>query len=189
MSKARLESSYGGWGRTGPILESLTESELLEGAREAEKHLPISNLNVKELLKLISRIGTAAPGSDEKNSYELVKLKSLMVFSGCPIIFFTINPGECHSPIALYYAEEEIDVQHFFPYLYDSTHRLQTMLKNPLAVVEYFHNMIRVIIEKVLKGGIFGDLLHHYGPIEYQGRYTPHIHMVVSTPYMVSILG
>jgi hypothetical protein len=61
------------------------------------------------------------------------------------------------------------------------------MLKNPLAVVEYFHDMVRVIIEKVLKGGIFGDLLHHYGPIEYQGRYTPHIHMAVSIHSILSL--
>ena len=187
MSKARLEASYGSWGHTGPILESLTADELMDGASQAEKHLPIANPKVKELLKLISRIGAAAPGSDEKKAYQLVELKSSMVFFGCPIIFFTINPGERHYPIALFYAGEEIDVERFFPHLYDATRRLQTMLKNPLAIVEYFHNMVQVIIEKVLKGGIFGDLLHHYGPIEYQGRYTPHIHMAVSFHSILSL--
>jgi hypothetical protein len=112
-----------------------------------------------------------------------------MVFFGRSIIFFTINPRERHSPIALFYAGEEIDVQNFSPHLYDATRRLQTMLKNPLPVVEYFHEMVRIIIEKVLKGGIFSELLHHYGPIEYQGRYTPHIHMAVSIPSIFTVLG
>ena len=59
------------------------------------------------------------------------------------------------------------------------------MLNNPLAVVEYFHNMVTTIIDTVLKGGMFGELLHHYGTIEYQGRYTPHTHMAVSTFFPV----
>ena len=144
---------------------------------------------MKELLKLISRIGAAAPGSDDKKAYQLVELKSSMVFFGCPIIFLTINPGERHSPIALFYAGEEINIQQFSPHLYDATRRLQTMLKNPLAVVQYFHDMVRIIIDKVLKREIFGELLHHYGPIEYQGRYTPHIHMAVSTSSIICGIG
>jgi hypothetical protein len=56
MSKARLQANYASWARTGPILESLTEDELLVGASQAEQHLLILNPKVKELLKLISRI-------------------------------------------------------------------------------------------------------------------------------------
>ena len=88
----------------------------------------------------------------------------------------TINPGERHSPIAFYYAGEKIDVERFHPELYSATDRLKTMLRNP---VEYFHNMVKTIIEAVLKGDMFGELIHHYGPIEYQGRGTPHIHLAV----------
>ena len=117
--------------------------------------------------------------SNEKKSYLLVQLKSAMVYHGCPILYLTINPGERHSPIALFYAGEEIDLQKFIPGSYSSELRLKRMLANPLAVVEYFHNMITIIIDKLLKGGMFGDVAHHYGTIEYQGRYTPHIHMAV----------
>ena len=54
ISKTRLEASYGSWDRIDPILESLIEMELLEDARQSERHLPISNPNIKELLKVIS---------------------------------------------------------------------------------------------------------------------------------------
>ena len=103
-----------------------------------------------------------------------------MVYHGCPFIFFTINPGERHSPIALFYAGEEIDVQTFDPQLYSSSNRWKTMLKNPLTVIEYFHNLIWTIIHTCFKGGMYGELTHHYGTIEYQGWFTPHIHMAVS---------
>jgi len=161
------------------MLESLTPEELLNAAAQAEAHEPISDPRVKELLKMIARIGATAPGSDEKKSYLLAQLKSSIVYHGCPFIFFTVNPGERHSPIALYYAGEEIDVQTFNPQMYSSSERLKTMLKNPLAVVEYFHNMIQTILETCFKGGMFGELAHHYGTIEYQGRFTPHMHMAV----------
>ena len=59
--------------------------------------------------------------------------------------------------------------------------RVRALLQNPLSVVEYFHNMVRVIIEGVLKQGMFGELTHYYGTIEYQGRFTPHLHMAVSS--------
>jgi len=58
------------------------------------------------------------------------------------------------------------------------------LLPNPLAVVEYFLNMVRAIIEGVLKRGMFGELVHYYGTIEYQGRFTPHIPMAVSSPIL-----
>ena len=80
----------------------------------------------------------------------------------------TINPAECQSPVALFYAGEEIDVQSFDPRLHCSEDRLKRMFANPPAVVEYFHDMVNTIIEMMLKEGIFGELAHHYGTMEYQ---------------------
>ena len=160
-------------------MESLDARDLLKAAGEVEQHHPISDPRILEPLKMISRIGTTAAGSDEKKSHLLARLKSAMVYHGCPTIFLTLNPAETHSPIALFYAGEDINVQQFDPLRYSSEHRLQRMMNNPLAVVEYFHSMVTIIIEKILKGGIFGELAHHFGTIEYQGRKTPHIHLAV----------
>jgi len=93
--------------------------------------------------------------------------------------YLTFNPGENGSPIALLYAAENIDVKSFSPQLYAAEERLNTMLANPLTVVEYFHRTINTIIQALLKGGMFGELVHHYGPIEYLGRGPPHTHLVV----------
>ena len=72
-----------------------------------------------------------------------------------------------------------IDVKKFQPKLYSLARRLKRTLNNPLAVVEYFHTMISVIIENMLKGGMFGDISHYYATIEYQGHGTPHTHLAV----------
>ena len=124
--------------------------------------------------------GSLTSGSNEHKSYMLAQLKSSIVHFGCPIIYLTINPHEWYSPIALFYAGEDIDVHKFQPKWYSLSQWLKRMLNNPLAVVEYFHNMITAIIENVLKDGIFGDVNHYYATIEYQGRGTPHMHLAVS---------
>jgi hypothetical protein len=53
------------------------------------------------------------------------------------------------------------------------------MLDNPLAVVEYFHNTINTIIGTLIMGGIFGELIHYQGLIEYLGRGSPHTHLLI----------
>ena len=178
-SKTNVQTNRSTWPATQQLLERLTPNELIEAARQAQKYQPITSPGVRELLKMVFRVGATAAGSDEKKSYMLAELKSSMVYYGCTIIFLTLNPAELHSPISLFYAEEKIDILRFDPTMHSTSERLKLMLKNPLAVVEYFHNMVNTIIETIFKGGIFGDLVHYYGPIEYQGRCTPHIHLAV----------
>lgn len=178
-SKVYVQTTWNTWPKTRALLEKLTSEELLEAAEQARQYRPIINPIVKELLKAITRVGATSAGSNEKKSHMLVELKSSVVYHGCPIIFITLNPGDLHSPISLYYAGEKIDPKYFLPQWYTASYRLKMMLRNPLAVVEYFHTLINTIIEAVFKKGIFGDLRHYYGTIEYQGRGTPHIHMTV----------
>lgn len=40
------------------------------------------------------------------------------------------------------------------------------LLDNSLAVVEYFHNSVGIIIDSPLSDGLFGPLLHHFGAIK-----------------------
>ena len=163
-------------------MESLTAEDFRIALYKEQRYHRISNPVVMKLLTLVGQIGGATSGSDERKSYMLTELKSSFVYYGCPVIYLTINPGDRHSPLALLYAGIKINVDSFIPDEYSFTERVQALLQNPLSVVEYFHNMVKAIIEGVLKQGMFGELIHHYGTIEYEGRFTPHIHMAVSSP-------
>jgi Helitron helicase-like domain at N-terminus len=187
MSKTNVQASYSTWPATKELLESLTAEEIIEAANKAQQYKPNDDHRIKELLKMLSRIGSTASGSDEKKSYMLAQLKSSMMYYECPILYVTINPAERYSPISLFYAGEKIDVKNFSAEFHTYSERLKCMLNNPLPVVEYFHDLVTTIIETVLKGGMFGELNHYYGTIEYQGRYTPHIHMAVLAPYLFFI--
>jgi len=138
-------------------------------ARQAAQHKPITDSAVTKLLAMVNSIGSTDPGSAERKSHLLARLKSATVYFGLPQIFITLNPADTISPLALFYVGERIDVKAFHPRLYTAGERLKTMLDNPLAIVEYFRNTIDTIIETMLKGGMFGELIHYHGPIEYQG--------------------
>jgi len=157
----------------------LTIEDLQKAARQELVHEPISNTAVKELLKLIGQIRNATPGSDEMKGHMLTELKWSFVYFGCPVIYLKINPANRHSPLSLLYASEKLVINNFNPDDYNYSDRVKILLRDPKAAVDYFHNMIQTIIEKVLKGGMFRKLVHHYGTIEYQGRFTPHIHMAI----------
>jgi Helitron helicase-like domain at N-terminus len=148
-------------------------------ANQAAKHEPIADAGVKKLLEMVRTIGSAAPGSEERKSYDLARMKSAAVCFGLPQIFITLNPADNVSPVALFYSGEKIDVKEFHPKLYSAAQRLETMLDNPLAVVDYFRNTTSAILNSLLKGGMFGDLIHYQGPIEYLGRGAPHTHLLV----------
>ena len=169
LSKVTIRTKQRSWKKTQKLLESLTVKDLRQAAYEEQQHHRISNPAVMELLKLLGQIGGAASGSDERKSYMLTELKSSFVYYGCPVIYLTINPGDRHSPLALLYAGVQINVDNFIPEEYSLIARVKNLLPNPLAVVEYFHNMIQATIEGVLKEGMFGELAHYYGTIEYQG--------------------
>src|SRR5436305_6259527 len=110
----------------------------------------------------------------------LTELKSFFVYHECSVIYLTINPEDRHSSLALHYADVSIDVHKFISDEYSFSDKVTKLLQNSLTVVEYFHNMIQAIIQRVLKQGIFEELTHHYETIEYQGRFTSHMHMAVT---------
>jgi len=179
MSKVNLHTTRTSWQSTRMLLESLTPEELEDAASEQQDHKSITNPVVRRLLKLISHIGSAAPGSNEKKSYMLAELKSSTVYHGFPTIYMTINPADLHSPLSLKYSGVDIDIENFIPEFYSYGDRLRVLQKNPLAVVEYFRNLVDTILH-VVKQGIFGELAHYYSIFEYQGRKTPHIHAQVT---------
>ena len=146
-SKASLQTRSDNWEAIERVLTSLTCEQLLAAADQAQKGQKISDPGVPTLLSHINRIEATSAGSDEKKSHTLTELKSSIVHYGCSIVFLTLNPGDQHSPLVLYYAGQEIDLKTFDPHLWSSTKRLEVVMDNPLAMVEYFHTTIKAIIE------------------------------------------
>jgi Helitron helicase-like domain at N-terminus len=180
LTSVNIRANRQGWDKTRRLLKAVTTADIEKAIQDERVHRRITNEGVKTLLKEVGSISMAAPGSDEKKGYALTDLKSSFVYYGTPTIYLTINPADRYSPFALLYAGVTIDPKRFIPEEFSYTERVSVLLLNPLAVIEYFHNMVSTVIETVIKRGMFGKVVHHYGTIEYQGRGTPHMHMAVS---------
>ena len=187
LSKTNVLAQWKNWLAIELLLVSLTAEQLLQAASQAQKHEPITDSAIRELLKGVARVGSITSGSNKGKSYMLTQLKSSIVHFGCPLIFITINPYEQYTPITLFYAGEEINICKFELKLYSLAQRLKTTLANPLAVVEYFHNLITVIIKNIFMQGMFGEIAHYYATIEYQGHGTPHTHLAVHGPGLFTL--
>jgi hypothetical protein len=176
--QATLETQRRDWARTEQMLNDVTVESLEEAARQAASYEPIRDPAVLRLLKSVSRV-EGKRGGDAGKAKLLAELKSVFVMHGCPHIFLTINPADRHSPLALRYAGEDIDIGNFDTVQYNAEKRMKLMLDNPMAVVEYFRQSTKIILDEVLLSGLFGPVQHYYGTIEYQGRGTPHLHLLV----------
>jgi hypothetical protein len=184
--KRNLYTQNKDWDSIEPLIRDVTPQRLLTAAAIVSRHESIDDQGVLALLRSVGRLGYTAPGSDAKKATSLPRLKSIVVERGLPVIFLTMNPGERSSALSLLYAGIEIDVNEFVPERFSYLERMRWMLTNLLALIDYFHNTVAAIIAAVIQGGMFGEGAHHYGVIEYQGRKTSHIHILVCslTPFM-----
>jgi len=176
--KRNLYTQNKDWDSIERLIRNVNPQRLLAAAAVVARHESIDDQGVLALLRSVGRLGCTAPGSDAKKATSLPRLKSIVVERGLPIVFLTLNPGERSSALSLLYAGVEIDVTDFVPERFPYLERMKSMLANPLAVIDYFHNTVAAIIAAVIEGGMFGQGAHHYGIIEYQGRGT-HIHILV----------
>jgi hypothetical protein len=68
------------WPTTELLLASVTCEQLLEAVNQAERHRPVTNPAVCELLKGVARVGSTAAGSDQRKSYMLAYTVSQWTF-------------------------------------------------------------------------------------------------------------
>src|SRR5436190_14536770 len=99
---------------------------------------------------------------DEKKLYMLTKLKLFMIYYEYSVIFLTFNSADLHFSISFFYAEKKINILQFHFMMHSVDERLRIMLKNSLAIIKYFHNLIDNIIETILKDNMFENLIHYY---------------------------
>ncbi|KAF7294296.1 ATP-dependent DNA helicase [Mycena chlorophos] len=108
-----------------------------------------------------------------------------------PTIWATINLADTADPIAQVLAGQEIDLDQFVATAGpDSNTRSRTIAADPYAAAEFFHVVIRVILEEMFgitvnargaitrRIGIMGRINAYIGTVEAQARGTLHLHIL-----------
>jgi hypothetical protein len=159
---------------------------------EESKHQSHSNPVVRSLKQHVNAVRTKVTGTDESRTKIRALIWGMTMMKNPPSLWITINPSDTHDPIAQVLIGEEINLDAFDtgsgP---DSVHRALNIAGDPYGASQFFHCIIRAILEEIFgititsKGKInrqeviFGVVEGYIGTVEAQGRGTLHLHLIV----------
>ena len=146
----------------------------------AKTPLSESNSTLNKLLQYVRTIGGRVMGSAYSRTALRTRLHALIYNQGLPSIFLTINPADIHSPVVLYFAGVNIDLDNIqMQQMLDTYKRAEIVASHPVATAKFFHILIRNILNTLLVGGLLGSLKAYFGTVESQGRGSLHLHLLV----------
>ena len=138
-----------------------------------------SNRGLNKLLQHIKTIGGRVMGSAYSRTALRTRLHGLIYNQGLPSIFLTTNPADIHSPIVLYFAGVNIDLDHLhMQHMLDTYKRAEIVASHPVASAKFFHLLITAIVNTLLVGGVLGPIKAYFGTVESQGRGSLHLHLL-----------
>ena len=137
----------------------------------------------REAKKILRSVHVALRGLPHTQSHKLLmkdKLVSLMVYQGPPLLWFTFNPADLYSKIAL--SAAGVDPENF--HQYDKVKdRASKLVDVPQAVVDNFDAHEEAILHTmIMKYGVLGDYEALLEAIEVQERGGPHAHSLLHPP-------
>ncbi|KAF8812817.1 hypothetical protein BYT27DRAFT_7272529 [Phlegmacium glaucopus] len=172
------------------LLGTITADDLTNASREETRGVPFSNPAVRTLRSQLSGVKTKVQGSDESRISIRSKIWGTNLLHNPPSLWVTINPSDTQDPIAQVMAGMEIDLDAFCKTAGpDSVDRALNMAADPYASANFFHMMIKIILEVLIgvskrrngvivrKEGIFGIVKSYVGTVEAQGRGSLHLHL------------
>ncbi|CAF3407623.1 unnamed protein product [Rotaria socialis] len=131
-------------------------------------------------MKHIKVVGGHVMGSAHSRSALRTKIHSLCFNLGLPSLFVTINPVDIHSPVALYFAGVDPDLDRVPPeVLRTSYERAQIIATHPVATAKVFNCSIKSILKCLVLGGVLGPTKAYFGTVESQGRGSLHLHLLI----------
>ena len=99
---------------------------------------------------------------------------------GLPSLFLTINPADIHSPVALYFAGADLNLDKILlEMLGTSYERARIIATHPVATAKFFNYLIKSILKNLVLGGVLDPTKAYFGTVENQGRGSLHLHLLI----------
>ena len=135
---------------------------------------------ISTLMKHIRIIGGHVQGSAHSRSSLRTKIHSLCFYLGLPSLFVTINPDDIHSPVALYFAGINLDLDKIFLEALKTTYEhAQIIATHPVATAKFFNCLIKSILKCLVLGGVLGPTKGYFGTVKSRGRGSLHLHLLI----------
>ena len=179
---ARLMTSRPHFQQSAQLLESLSSADIAAALDSISKgtSMRFTDPRVKSLRQHIKVVGGHVMGSAYSRSTLRTKIHSLCFNVGLPSLFVTINPADIHSPVALYFAGVNLDLDKILPErLGTSYDRAKIIANHPVSTAKFFNCLINNILKCLIQGGVVGPVKAHFGTVESQGRRSLHLHLLI----------
>ncbi|CAF4830831.1 unnamed protein product, partial [Rotaria magnacalcarata] len=172
---AQLMTSRPYFQRAAQLLETLSSEDVATALLNIPKasYPKVSGERINTLMKHIKVIGGHVMGSAHSRSALRTKIHSLCFNLGLPSLFVTINPADIHSPVALYFAGVDLDLDWILPeVLRTSYERAQIIATHPVATAKFFELFDKEYLEmpRARRGSLHLHLLiwlkHEYTPAQ-----------------------
>jgi hypothetical protein len=135
---------------------------------------------INMLMKHIKAVGGRVMGSAHSRSALRTKIHALCFYVGLPSLFVTINPADINSPVALYFAGINLDLDNILPLELRTVYeRAQIIATHPVATAKFFNTLIKNILQCLVLGGVLGPVKAYFGTVESQGRGSLHLHLLI----------
>ncbi|CAF4828203.1 unnamed protein product [Rotaria sp. Silwood1] len=139
-----------------------------------------ANSALNKLLRHIKTVGGRVMGSTYSRTALRTRIHALIFNQGLPSIFLTINPADIHSPVALYFAGVQLNLDKIQnEQLMDTYRRAEIIASHPVATAKFFHVLISNILDSMIMGGVLGPVKAYFGTVESQGRGSLHLHLLI----------
>jgi Helitron helicase-like domain at N-terminus len=179
---AHLMTSRPYFQHSAQLLESLSSEDVATALMNISKapYSKTTDEKINTLMKHIKVVGGHVMGSAHSRTTLRTKIHSLCFNIGLPSLFVTINPADIHSPVALYFAGVNLDLDKVLPEaLGTSYERAQIIAKHPVATAKFFNYLIKNLLKTLVLGGVLGPVKAYFGTVEAQGRGSLHLHLLI----------
>ena len=179
---ARLMTSRPHFQQSAQLLESLSSADIAAALDSISKgtSMRFTDPRVKSLMQHIKVVGGHVMGSAYSRSTLRTKIHSLCFNVGLLSLFVTINPADIHSPVALYFAGVDLDLDKILPErLATSYDRAKIIANHPVSTAKFFNCLINNILKCLIQGDVVGPVKAHFGTVESQGRGSLHFHLLI----------
>ena len=179
---ARLVTSRPYFHKSAQLLESISSKDVTAALGNISKgtYMKVSDEKIGALIKHIKVVGGHVMGSAHMRSILRTKIHALCFNIGLPSLFVTINPADIHSPVALYFAGVDLDLDKLLPQeIGTSYERAKIIASHPVATAKYFHCLIKSILKCLVLGGVLGPAKAYFGTVENQDRGSLHLHLLI----------
>ncbi|CAF4359899.1 unnamed protein product [Rotaria magnacalcarata] len=156
--------------QSAQLLETLSSEDVATALLNISKasYSKVSDERINTLMKHIKVVGGHVMGSAHSRSALRTKIHSLCFNLGLPSLFVTINPADIHSPVALYFAGVDLDLDRVLPeVLRTSYERAQIIATHPVATAKFFNCLIKSILKCLVLGSVIDPTKAYFGTHEY----------------------